>query len=118
MSFSLKLNSIVSYLLPDIKCSIYVNDLDIYYSSCHMSYIEINLQLFLNRLSRWCDENGFKYSPTNTMCVHCCQLGKHYLDLQLYQNGAHIPIIGEAKFLGLVVHSKLSFIPHIHFFKG
>ena len=60
-----------------------------------------------------CDENGFKFSPTKTMCVHFCQLRKHHLDPQLYLNGTQIPTIGEAKFLGLIFDSKLSFIPHI-----
>ena len=47
------------------------------------------------------------------MCVHFCQLRKHYLDPQLYLNGTQIQTIGEAKFLGLIFDSKLSFIPHI-----
>ena len=38
--FSLKINGIVSCLLPDIKCSLYVDDLAIYYSSSHMPSIE------------------------------------------------------------------------------
>ena len=65
--FSLNINSIVSCLLPDIKCSLYVDDLAIYYSSSHMPSIERKLQS-LNRLGLWCDENGFKFSPTITMC--------------------------------------------------
>ena len=47
------------------------------------------------------------------MCVHFCQLRKHHLDPQLYLNGTQIPTIGEAKFLGLIFDSKLSFITHI-----
>ena len=93
--------------------SLYVNDLAIYYSSTHMLSIEWNLQQSLNRLGRWCDENGFKFSPTKTMCVHFCQLWKLHLYPELYLNGTQIPIIGEAKFLYLLFDSKLSFIPHI-----
>ena len=112
--FSLKINSIVSCLLPDIKCSLYVDDLAIYYSSSHMPSIERKLQHSLNRLGGWCDENGFKFSPTKTMCVHFCQLRKHHLDPQLYLNGTQIPTIDENnKFIGLIFDSKLSFIPHI-----
>ena len=48
--FSLKINSIVSCLLPDIKCSLYVDDLAIYYSSSHIPSIERKLQQSLNRL--------------------------------------------------------------------
>ena len=47
--FSLKINSIVSCLLPDIKCSIYVDDLAIYYNYSHMPSIERKLQQSLNR---------------------------------------------------------------------
>ena len=47
------------------------------------------------------------------MCVHFCQLRKLHLDPELYLNGTQIPIICEAKFLGLLFDSKLSFIPHI-----
>ena len=97
--FSLKINSIVSCLLPDIKCSLYVDDLSIYYSSSHMPSIERKLQHSLNRLGRWCDENGFKFSPTKTMCVHFCQLRKLHLDPKLYLN--------DPKFQSLV---KLNFL--------
>ena len=38
--FSLKMHSIVSCLLPDIKCSLYVYDFAIYYSSSQMPSIE------------------------------------------------------------------------------
>ena len=72
------------------------------------------LQQSLNRLGRWCDENDFKFSPTKIMCVHFCQLRSHHLDPQLYLNGTQIPIIGETKFIGLI----LSFIPHITSLKG
>ena len=99
--FSLNINSIVSCFWPDIICSLYVDDLAIYFSSSHMPSIERKLQHSLNILGRWCDENGLKFSPTKTMCVHFCQLRKHHLDPQLYLNGTQIPTIGEAKFLGL-----------------
>ena len=105
--FGLKINSIFSCLLPDIKCSLYVDDLAIYYSSSHMPSTERKLQQSLNRLGRWCDENGFKFSPTKTMCVHFCQLRKLHLDPELYLNGTKGPIIG------LLFDSKLSFIPQI-----
>ena len=55
--FGLNINSVVSSLLPDIKYSLYVADLAIYYSSSHMPYIVRELQQSLNRLCRWGDEN-------------------------------------------------------------
>ena len=76
MLFSLKIDSFVSCLLPDIKCSLYVDDLASYYSSSHMPSVERKLQQSLNRLGRWSDEKGFKFSPMYTMCVHIGQLRK------------------------------------------
>ena len=64
--FSLKINGIVSCLLPDIKCSIYVDYLEKIYSSINMPSIERKLQESLKRLGRWCDENGFKFSSIKT----------------------------------------------------
>ena len=46
------------------------------------------------------------------MCPFC-QLRKQHLDPELFVNGTQIPIIAEAKFLGLLFDSQLSFIPHI-----
>ena len=92
---------------------LYVDDFAIYYSSSHMPSIERKLQQSLNRLGRCCDENGFKLSPTKTMCVQFCHLLKLHLDPELYLNGTQIPTIGEAKFLGLLFDSKFSFSPHI-----
>ena len=63
-----------------------------YYSSIHMPYIERKLQQSLNRLGRWCDEKGFRFSLTKTMCVHFFS----------YKNN-----------IGLICDSKLSLIPHI-----
>ena len=53
-----------------------------------------------------------------TLCVHFCQLRKLHLDPELYLNGTQILIIGEAKFIALLLDSKLSFIPHITSLKG
>ena len=77
-----------------------------YYSSSYMLSSEIRLQHYLNRLGRGCDENGFKFSSTKTMCAHFCQLRKQHLNPQLYINGTQFPINGEAKFL--VIYSTLS----------
>ena len=48
---------LVYYLM--LIAPFYVDDLTIYYSSSHMLSIERKLQQSLNRLGRWCDENGF-----------------------------------------------------------
>ena len=111
--FSLKINSIVSCLHRDIECSLFVDDLAIYYSARHMVSIERKLQQCLNKLQEWCDKNGFRFSSTKTVCVHFCRQRIPHLDPEIQLNGNLIPVVDETRFLGLTFDKKLSFISHI-----
>ena len=64
---------VVTGLLPFTSCLCktmerMVNSRLTWYLERHMPSIERKLQQSLNRLGRWCDENGFKFSPTKTVC--------------------------------------------------
>ena len=76
-----------------------------------MHTIERQLQQVLNNLSKWSNENGFKFSKTKIKCMHFCQSRKLHLDPELTLDGVQIEV-PEFKFLGLLFDSKLSFIPH------
>ena len=82
-----------------------------------MKTIETKLQNNLNKIEKWTVEDGFKFSMTKTYCVHFCQERRLHLDpaLKLYNNP--IPIVDQAKFLGVIFDKKLSFIPHINTLK-
>lgn len=111
--FNVKINSIVKCLKVGVECSLYVDDLLICYASKNMHIIERQLQQCLNNLQTWCDENGFKFSPAKTVCMHFCRQRKLHLDPELYLNNIPLPVVPEAKFLGLLFDSKLTFVPHI-----
>ena len=55
---------------------------------------------------------------TKTQCLHFCQLRGLHPDPVLNIYGSPIPVVEEAKFLGLLFDKKLSFIPHIKAFKA
>ena len=78
-----------------------------------MQTIERQLQLNLNRIEDWADNNGFKFSHVKTVCVHFCRRRGVHPDptLVLYKNP--IPVKKETKFLGILPDSKLTFLPHI-----
>ena len=78
-----------------------------------MFTIERQIQQCLKKLQRWTDENGFKFSPTKTQCVHFCKLKKPHNDPVLKIGDIEIPVVKEAKFLGVIFDKKLSFVPHI-----
>ena len=67
---NLKINSITKCLLQNVDPSLYVDDFLISYRSKNLNSIERKLQLYLRNLEVWCDENGFKFSATKTVCVH------------------------------------------------
>ena len=105
--FALKINSIVKSLSPGVECSLYVDDFLICYRSKFVHIIERHLQRSLNKLQHWVDSNGFKFSPTKTVCVHFCRLRKAHPDPQLLLSGTPIPVVEQTKFLGLIIHPQL-----------
>ena len=78
-----------------------------------MENIEFRLQRCLNKVETSATENGFKFSKTRTQCVHFCQLRCFHPDPVINIYGSPIPVVEEAKFLGLLFDKKLTFIPHI-----
>ena len=111
--FSLKINSIVDCLPNGVDCSLYVDDFLVAYSSKHMHTIERQLQQTLNKIQKWADLNGFRFSKTKTVCMHFCQLRKLHPDPTLYLDQYQIPLVDQFKFLGVIFDKKLSFIPHL-----
>ena len=93
--------------------SLFVDDFGVSYRSKHMQAIERQLQLHLNRIEDWADNNGFKFSQSKTVCVHFCRRRGLHPDpyLVLYDNP--IPVKKETKFLGILLDSKLTFVRHI-----
>ena len=115
--FGIKINDIVK-CVKDLDCSLFVDDFGIFIRSKNMETIEFKLQRCLNNIEDWATENGFKFSKTKTQCVHFCQIRQLHLDPHLTIYGSPIPVVSEAKFLGLLFHNKVSFIPHIKALKA
>ena len=115
--FLLKINSIVQCLPSNIKCSLFVDDFLICYRSKNMNSIERLLQLCLNNIQNWADENGFQFSKTKTVCMHFCQQLFLHTDPDLKLYGVGIPVVDQYKFLGLIFDKKLNFIAHITYLK-
>ena len=116
--FNIKINNIINCLDPKTEGSLYVDDFCTCYRSKSMRTVERHLQQCLNKIEIWTLYNGFKFSKSKTQCVHFCQLRKLHDNPQLYLYGSLIPVVDEAKFLGVIFDRKLSFIPHIKYLKA
>ena len=111
--FGLKINSIVKCLNNGVDNSLFVDDFNVCCRSKNMRTIERKLQLCLNNLQTWTDENGFKFSETKTVCVHFCNQRRQHAHPDLTLHNQAIPVVNDTKFLGVIFDSKLSFIPHM-----
>ena len=49
------------------------------YRSKHMQAIEMHLQLQLNKIENWADDNAFKFSQSKTVCMHFVREGDFIL---------------------------------------
>ena len=76
-----------------------------------MHIVERKLQLVLNKLTKWADCNGFKFSKdkNRVVLVHFCNQRKLHPEPSLFLNNHLLPVVNEVKFLGLYFDNKLSF---------
>ena len=103
---------------PGDDCSLYVDDFLMCCRSRDVHTIERQLQQNLNGIQDWASKNGFKFSKSKTVCMHFCQLRKAHDDPVLTLDGTPIPVVEEAKFLGVIFDKKLAFVPHIRKLKA
>ena len=67
--FIIKMNSIARAIPSSVQYSLYVDDLQISVSSCNLALCERRIQLAVNNLLKWADQNGFSFSPEKTVSV-------------------------------------------------
>ena len=108
-----KINNITNCIRNSVDKSLFVDDFGVSYRSKHMHAIERQLQLHLDGIEDWADNNGFKFSRSKTVCVHFCQRRGLHPDPYLVLHDNPIPVKKETKFLGILLDSKLTFVPHI-----
>ncbi|GFW87125.1 putative RNA-directed DNA polymerase from transposon X-element [Trichonephila clavipes] len=75
--------------------------------------IERQLQTTVNRLVKWCDQNGHTISPSKSNCVHFCRKRNLQPDPSIHIGNIHIPVVSAVRFLGVIIDSKLTFLPHV-----
>ncbi|GBM83098.1 hypothetical protein AVEN_73095-1 [Araneus ventricosus] len=71
--FVVHFSQILKILPPSIEGTLYVDDLQISCQGNNMCLIERQLQIAVNKLVTWCDENGHTIYPEKSRCVHSIQ---------------------------------------------
>lgn len=115
--FLIKLNSVAQVIPKSLMYSLYADDIQISFSSCNLASCERQLQIGINRLVQWAEENGYSFCAEKTVCVPFSLYRGIVLDPQLRIKSAQIPVRTEHKFLGLIFDQKLTFKSHINYLK-
>ncbi|GFX57733.1 putative RNA-directed DNA polymerase from transposon X-element [Trichonephila clavipes] len=71
--FSIHMSSILHYLPTSLRGMLYVDDLQVSCQGSDMRLIERQLQTTVNRLVKWCLQNGHTISSSKSSCVHFCR---------------------------------------------
>ena len=89
--FNLKIN-IVKAVKPDIDQSLFVDDFSISAKGKTVAGVERQLQLCINGIQKWVDENGFRFSITKTECIHFHRKRNQVLQPSLLVNNQPIKV--------------------------
>ena len=115
--FSIKINNIVKAVLKGTDCSLFVDDFALCLSGKTLNRVERGMQLCVNSVQKWVSENGFKFSTSKTVCIHFHQQYGFFPDPNMLLGKTPIKVVKEAKFLGLIFDTKLTFKNHIKYLK-
>ena len=63
--------------------------------------VQPQLQLCLNKVEKWADKNGFKFSKTKAVCIHFCNKRKLHPDSSLTKYNSQIPVVSQTKLIGV-----------------
>ncbi|GFS95737.1 probable RNA-directed DNA polymerase from transposon X-element [Trichonephila clavipes] len=111
--FNIHMSSILHPFPPSVRGMLYVDDLQISCQGSDMRLIERQLQTTVNRLVKWCDQNGHTIFPFKSSCVHFCRKRNLHPDYLIHIGNVQIPVVSEVRFLGVIFDCKLIFLPHV-----
>ena len=100
--FNVKINDIVTAVLKDSESSLFVDHFALCLRGRSLPSVIRRLQLCVNSVNRWVQENGFKFSVSKTECVHFTNQRGAFMESDIKLDVTSIKVADEAKFLGLV----------------
>ena len=111
--FSVAINNIVTEVAPPVKCSLFVDDFAIYCTGYDVASTCRYLQRSINSITKWADNNGFKFSSVKSVAVEFTRSRRVEEIPTLTFKGDILPYEKEVKFLGMILDAKLTWSSHI-----
>ncbi|GFX25563.1 probable RNA-directed DNA polymerase from transposon X-element [Trichonephila clavipes] len=111
--FIIKINSITHHINQGIQCSLYVDDVQISYSSKFLNVAQRHIQTTINNFTKWAEQNGFDFSTEKTVSVVFTRKRGVFPNPELFIGRSIIQVVNEVKFLGLIFDQSLRFHRHL-----
>ena len=115
--FNIEINDIVTAVLKDSESSLFVDDFALCLRGRSLPSVIRRLQLCVNSVNKWVQENGLRFSVSKTECVHFTNQRGVFMEPDIKVDGTSIKVADEAKFLGLVFDRRLTFRAHVKYLK-
>ena len=111
--FSVAINKIVEAISSPTQCSLFVDDFAIYCTSYDAVSACKYIQQAIDSVTKWADENGFKFSVSKTVAVRFTRSRREEVIPTLTLKGNILPFEDTVKFLGMTLDKKLTWSLHI-----
>lgn len=106
--FILVINSIFKEIKSPAKCMLYADDLVIYLSIKRLEKIQKHMQYTINKLSIWCNQTGFHFSPDKTSAMIFSKKNKTITLPSINISNPTIQFVNKQKFLGMIFDHRLN----------
>ncbi|GFV82471.1 RNA-directed DNA polymerase from mobile element jockey [Trichonephila clavipes] len=104
---------ITHHINQGIQCSLYVDDVQISYSSKFLNVAERHIRTTINNFTKWAEQNGFVFSTEKTVSVVFSRKRGVFPNPELFIGRSLIKVVNEVKFLGLIFDQSLRFHRHL-----
>lgn len=95
----------------------YADDLLIYSTGHSIDSLSISLTKSLKCLQLWLDNNNLNLSVSKSSVIHFTRR-RIPSPVSVLYDGIPIPVVKEVKFLGIILDSKFSGLPHFYYISG
>ena len=112
--FAIAINEILDVVTPPVRGSLFVDDFALYCTGYDAKSIHHYIQKSIDAVSKWADENGFRFSASKTVAIRFTRRRNLEEIPTLILNGNILPYQSEVKFLGMIFDEKLTWNSHIN----
>ena len=116
--FTITMNTILKELPSDIQCSLYADDLILYYTTKNPDTAARKLQTTTNKIANWSTQQGLRFAHTKTEAIIFEKRKRNRLVIPVELNGHPIQYKDCVKFLGMILDKRLNWSEHIKLLKA